>query len=132
MKVVDASVVAKWFFEEEGTKAALVLRDLHLNEKERLAAPDLLLLEFANLLLKKRRHVEAGVARDNLRHLVDLGIDIYPVTSDLALRALEISQQLGITSYDGAYIALAEALKSACITADKSLAKAAKSAIKVE
>jgi predicted nucleic acid-binding protein len=46
--VVDASVAAKWFIDEDNTDEALILLDRPFD----LHAPDLLYLEFDNILCK--------------------------------------------------------------------------------
>jgi len=48
--VVDASVVAKWYLEEEYTEKALKLRDMHVNGEIELTAPELLLFEVLNAI----------------------------------------------------------------------------------
>jgi predicted nucleic acid-binding protein len=55
--IVDASVALKWVTEEEGSQAA---RTLLLDEP--LAAPDLLIVECANVLWAKARR--AVITRD--------------------------------------------------------------------
>ena len=42
-KVVDASVVVKWFADEEGSDRALKLRDGHIGGELSLVAPELIL-----------------------------------------------------------------------------------------
>ena len=46
--VIDASIAIKWVVEEEGTTAALALR-----QQAKLIAPELLVAECANILWKK-------------------------------------------------------------------------------
>ena len=46
--VIDASIAIKWVVEEDGTSAALVLR-----QKAKLIAPNLLVAECANIFWKK-------------------------------------------------------------------------------
>ena len=52
--VVDASVVAKWYLEEEYTEKALKLRDMHVNGEIELTAPELLLFEVLNAIRYSR------------------------------------------------------------------------------
>ncbi|MFH1515233.1 MAG: type II toxin-antitoxin system VapC family toxin, partial [bacterium] len=52
--IVDASVAAKWFFEEVHTEKALNI----LDEKYTLYAPDYFMLEITNLLCKRIRRKE--------------------------------------------------------------------------
>jgi predicted nucleic acid-binding protein len=54
MLVVDASVAVKWFVREQGYERAVALS----REANRLAAPDRLLLEVANVLLRKAKQRE--------------------------------------------------------------------------
>jgi len=51
--IVDASIALKWGVDEVGTPEALALKRTH-----RLAAPDLLVAECANILWKKVRRGE--------------------------------------------------------------------------
>jgi predicted nucleic acid-binding protein len=65
--VVDASVAAKWFIAEDNTDDALLLLDMPFD----LHAPDLLYLEFDNILCKLIRRgllsEEEGFDSDRIR-----------------------------------------------------------------
>ena len=50
MIILDASVVVKWFSEEEYTDKALEIRERIRMGEERVIVPDLLLYELANAL----------------------------------------------------------------------------------
>jgi predicted nucleic acid-binding protein len=50
MIILDASVVVKWFSEEEYTEKALEIRERIRMGEERVIVPDLLLYELANAL----------------------------------------------------------------------------------
>jgi len=50
MIILDASVIVKWFSEEEYTDKALEIRERIRMEEERVIVPDLLLYELANAL----------------------------------------------------------------------------------
>jgi predicted nucleic acid-binding protein len=70
LRVVDASVVAKWFLPEaHKDKAEKILRDF-LDDKVELAAPDLLIAEFGNVLWKrstqKTKDISPAQANQNL------------------------------------------------------------------
>ncbi len=55
--VIDASVVAKWVLPEPGREPALALLNLYEANRLNLAAPRLLLIEVASVLVKRyRRH----------------------------------------------------------------------------
>ena len=88
-----------------------------------LAAPALLPFEVANII---RRHELAGlVSADQAAQahgdLLDLAIEQWPYEL-LASRAWELRRNL--STYDGAYVALAEATGAALVTLDRGIAGA--------
>ena len=116
--VVDASVAIKWLVDEPGTDDALFLR------RHRLSAPDLLTIECANILWKKCRRNELTSDEATLaaRLLERAGIELAPMR-----RLLESTVRLAIAldhpAYDCAYLALAETMRCAMVTADESLCR---------
>ena len=124
-RIVDASVGAKWFFEEKLQEKAL-----HLIEGARqglitLVVPEIFYVELASVCRKRVRRgtMSAGDAVDTFDRIVEL-----PLTkcSDLELSdvALENALRFGISAYDGLYLALAEVYVSPLVTADETLLKA--------
>lgn len=120
MRVVDASVAAKWVVAEVGSDAARRV----LEGPGPLIAPDLLVAEVGNVLWKKvtrkamtRRHAQEAMVW--LPELFDRLFD----SAALAPRALEIAIAHGATVYDSLYVALAEAAGSdaVLVTADAGL-----------
>lgn len=119
MIVVDASVLAPALGDDgrDGDRARTRLRG------ERLAAPHLIDLEVASVW---RRQVAAGVM--DLRRaqfaLQDLGsIPIRRAPHDALLpRCWQLRDN--VTMYDAAYVALAEVLDVALVTADRRLSAA--------
>ena len=96
-----------------------------------LAAPALLPFECSNVI---RRHEVGGLissdqAAQAHNDLVDLPIDLFPY-EPLAQRVWQLRRNL--TSYDAAYVALAEILDAPLITVDRRLAGAAGIACRVE
>lgn len=96
-----------------------------------LCAPDLLPFECANIF---RRHelsglVSADQAAQAHGDLLDLPIDFFPYGT-VAQRVWELRQNL--TSYDAAYVALAEVLDAPLITLDRRLLTAPGIACEVE
>jgi predicted nucleic acid-binding protein len=113
--VIDASVVAKWFFQEEHYDAALSL----LGNPFELKAPDSLYLELENLLCKRTRRKELSIAEalemeDEIR---SMPISSYP-SAELRDRAFELALETKSSVYDCLYLALAEALDGRMVTAD--------------
>lgn len=119
MIVVDASVLAVALSDDgqDGDTARARLRG------EQLAAPEVIDLEVGSVL---RRQLSAGTiderrARLALDDLLDLPMRRAP-HRPLLRRCWELRDNL--TLYDAAYVALAEALGTALLTADTRLSKA--------
>ena len=119
MLVVDASAIASAIVDggEDGKRYRDRLRG------ETIAGPDLLRIEVMSVV---RRHANAGSitpeqADAASEDLVDLPISVFP-TAPLLPRVWELRHNL--TSYDGCYVALAEAVDRPLLTADRRLANA--------
>ena len=116
--VVDASVAAQWLLPDSNTTEALLV----LQQPLSLTAPDLLHTEVANALWKRVQRGE--LSRADGKALLDafltVPVDIYPSTP-LLPSAWDISTAVGITIYDGLYVALAHQLSAPLVTADKRL-----------
>ena len=123
--VIDASVAIKWVIEEVGTAEALELRQHHL------LAPDLLVVECANVLWKKVRRKELTNEQAQLaaRLLERADIELLPMRR-LLEDALTLSLTLGHPAYDCAYLALAAAQRCDFVTADERLVSKAGKALK--
>lgn len=114
--VIDANVLVKWFVEEEGSDQARTLRG------RSLVAPDLIIVETANILWKKVRAdgfdaADVGYALKLIQHSK---IVLTP-SLDLAQRAFEIGHVLDHAVYDCFYLALAEARGIPFVMADAKL-----------
>ncbi|UXD21308.1 twitching motility protein PilT [Ignicoccus pacificus DSM 13166] len=123
--VVDASVVVKWFIEEEYSEQALKLLDAYKEGLLDLVAPSLLPYEVLNAL--KYSNV---FGEDELKEvaivLESLQITTFELRSDHARRSLEIAMRKGVTVYDASYVALAELENAAFYTADEKLLRKVK------
>lgn len=114
--VVDASVVIKWFIPEIHAEAALRLHD----SRYRLHVPTLMTLEIGNVIAKKIRRAEltrheGETILKELRHLPlqrHADDQLFPAAYELAL---DTHRSL----YDCLYLALAEAVDGALVTADR-------------
>lgn len=119
--VIDASVVVKWYCEEEDTDAALLIRDRFFAGKCKLTAPGLLLYEAANAIRFNGFFSEedrAGVVRD----LYSIGIEFECADEELMADAMEIALKRDTTIYDATYLALAKKLGCVYVTADSKFA----------
>lgn len=116
--IVDASVAAKWFIEEDYRGAALSV----LGENNRLHAPDFLLLEMDSIILKWiRRGIVTTAEGSDLRDAFSqYPIQRHPLVSLLdSAYAIAIQTQQSI--YDCLYVALAALLDGKMVTADRRL-----------
>ncbi|MEX1175077.1 MAG: type II toxin-antitoxin system VapC family toxin [Mycobacterium sp.] len=125
--VCDASAVVT-VLVDSGDGGAWLARRLAGTE---LCAPALLAFECSNVI---RRHELAGLispdqAAQAHADLLDLPVDLFPYES-LAQRVWRLRHNL--TSYDAAYVALAEALDAPLITLDWRLANAPGFSCRVE
>jgi len=118
--VVDASVVAKWFVEEEYSDEALRLRDDYIKRRVDIASTQLLPFEVLNSL---RYNPEFGVEdlKRTAAALEGYRFWLFPLTEDLAQRSVENALRHGITIYDASYISLAEVRGAILYTADERL-----------
>ncbi len=119
MLVVDASVVAPLIADggPDGDLFRAAARG------QTLVAPDLLRIEVLSVV---RRHLASGAlnaeqANNAVDDLLALPITLYP-TTPLLRRCWELRSN--ITAYDACYVALAETLHIALLTADTKLANA--------
>jgi predicted nucleic acid-binding protein len=122
LAVVDASVVLKWCLPEADSRLARSLTSRFLH------APDLLLVECANVFWRKVRvgDLTASQAEHVFRILSSAPVTLHETTPSLSARALEIALRLQHPAYDCVYLALALELKAdQLITADERFASAA-------
>ena len=120
--VIDASVIVKWFVDEEGTEKALKLRADHIDGRILIAVPELLFLEVLNALRYKgatiRKLNEANDA------LWDIQLQVEKTNKFILEKANELAMKHNLSLYDAIYLAFAIVNGSPLITADKQLAKA--------
>jgi predicted nucleic acid-binding protein len=116
VRVVDASVVAAAFFQEDHAAAARTIlvggRELH--------APDLILAEVANVIWKRhgRKEIDEAEARQLLADFLRLPLTLAP-SATLVEPALQLAIRTKRTVYDCLYLALAVKTRSVLVTADR-------------
>jgi predicted nucleic acid-binding protein len=116
--VVDASVAARWYFPEPLAERA----DALLEQRSEILAPDILLVEIAQLAWKRVRSGEIGepTADRIVAELRKVPFELKP-TAELVTAALPLALHHGFTLTDAFYLALA--VQSGCplVTADRKL-----------
>lgn len=120
MHVVDASVVLRWFVDQEpgGTEAVAWLERL-AEDGDLLVGPDLLRFEVLGALARLQAPRDPEWAGQALGRFERLGLRLLPTDEEIALRALELSRELRIGGYDAVYLAHAESLETSWLTADQ-------------
>ena len=115
--VVDASVAAKWVVEEAHSDRAALLLGF-----DALHAPGHWRAEAVNVLWAKviRGDLTAGDAEERMAALLRAPVIDTPIVA-LMPRAFAIAMGLGVTVYDGLYVALAEGRGIPLVTADERL-----------
>lgn len=120
MIVADASVLANAVGDDDAD-GAVARRELL--QAQDVAVPDLATVEAAAVL--RKRWIAGDVTTDRLTTAIDALVNLplhrYP-TVGLIKRAIELRGN--VTTYDGVYVALAEALSAELVTADRKLAAA--------
>lgn len=127
MIVVDCSVIVDALIGPDDETTSL----RSLLSSDNLVAPGLLDYEVVSALrgvTRAGRLSQAGAA-DALADFDDLSIARWNLFDGFRRRAYELSA--GISSYDAAYVVLAEALDAPLLTRDRKLAKAAKAFVTV-
>lgn len=121
--VLDASVAAALYVDDPVSADAHALLSRLSTEGAELHAPDLLVLEVANVLWKRTRRSEiapadALTAVNDLASSADLRLHSAP---PLVRQALGVALAHGLTVYDAVYVALAALLGAVVLTADSRL-----------
>ena len=117
--VVDASVVVKWFVPEEHSESARSLLQL---SDHAFFAPDHLFTELGNTVWKKvrRGELDAALVPALVADMARVAID--PVSTQVLMAdAYAIAARVGLTVYDGLYVALAKRLGAPLVTADRKM-----------
>ena len=120
-RVLDTSVVAKWFLKEAGSDEA----DRHLDELTdgyiRIVVPSLMYYELAAVFWQQR---ENGLGDTEARSLW-AGLRALPLTvvswEQLLPRALGLAFRSGVSPCDATFVLLARDVAADLITADRQL-----------
>ncbi len=123
MICVDASVAAKWLFEEVNSERADALAAECTRTQQVICAPLLLRYEIANIIRQRmiRERRSLVEARELFRRFLALRVKVTAPRS-LHLSALALTDAFGLpAAYDAHYVALAQALRCDLWTDDQRL-----------
>ncbi len=125
--VVDSGITVKWFVSEPDSIQARLIYDEYENGNIELLAPDLLYIEFGNIIWKKQ--VLQGFDKTDAEFAIEqfkkLTFTLTP-TSFLFDDAFKIAVKHQRTFYDSLYLALSERENCRFVTADERLYNAVK------
>jgi predicted nucleic acid-binding protein len=115
--IVDASVAAKWFVEEQFTEDALKMVEDYEARKIDLRSTQLMPFEVLNALRynPEMGRSEIGKAGEALQQF---RIALYPILGELKTLCLSAAFKHGLTVYDASYLALGQLLHSNVYTTD--------------
>ena len=117
--VLDSSVIAKWFFEEENREKAIHLRQLHKQTDIAIKVPSLLLFELGNIFLNKKAF-NKQFFNESISTLFSINLQ-FVESSNILNIIFTTATDYKLTFYDATYVALAQNIKCDFITADKKL-----------
>ena len=120
--VADASIVAKWFLEEESSNKARQLRDSFATGKIGLSVPILLFYETLNALWRSGMFSEKELCLA-AKALTKYGFDAWEPKGKILEQAAMVCSKHDISVYDASYVALALHLKATLLTADSEILK---------
>lgn len=109
-KVVDASIVIKWYIPEENSDASVELLRKWLQEGDEIIVPELLFYEVTSVLRKTvmREVIPHKEAEAIIEHLCSLRLSTRSGNETLHKDALRLAQTYHCsTAYDTSYLALA-------------------------
>ena len=118
--VLDASVMLKWFMQENHSDKAKSIKDAHLRGRFTITIPDIAIYEIGNALRYEPEFSPKEISRA-VTELYELNLDIIAPLPDIIGPTAEIACQSEITFYDAFYIALAKELNLQFVTADEKL-----------
>jgi len=122
--VLDASAALPLVHQELESDTWRSVADRWILDRRRVVVPDHFWLEVVNSLL--RRHQYTGDAVLEALHVLgDVVVESLAIDRPTLLMALDRAERFGLTAYDAAYLALAEAIDAELATMDGALAVAA-------
>jgi len=124
IQVLDASVLVKWFVEEDGRDEALAILDRVVAQPRRFAVPALAWYELTHVLLRVTKKAETTLGR--LEKVMHLGVPCFSATPARCSAAMQLAARTKLSGYDAHYVILAEELEGCWVTFDAKAARSVK------
>ena len=120
--VLDASVIVKWFIDENDSNKAEIIKEQFINEKINIIIPSLLYYEVLNALKYSKLFNldELNLVGESIENY---GFKAIVIKDEIREKMVEIAIKHDISIYDASYIALAEKFNTQLITADEKISK---------
>lgn len=118
-KVLDASVIVKWFIDEGGSDRAERYLNGYRDRKFTIIIPSLLFYELGNILLAKKATTDQ--VGQIMQHLHALDLTKVDIGYEAFRKIFQNADELKITYYDASYLTLMQKQNCEFITADKKL-----------
>ena len=121
--VIDASVVLKWYLDDEDNgRPALSLLERYVSQELDIIAPSLLGYEVINglAIAKKRGRIRADKLQMAVQGFMDLEISQKHISSFYP-KVIHFYNIYNLSAYDASYLALADEESIPLITADERL-----------
>lgn len=116
--MLDTSVVAKWFLQEDNSvEAKKYLQEYKKQEKD-IFVPQIIIPELANAL-HFGGHFSNQQLKKSIQAFYALQLGVVPVTKDLMIIATDLVTEFRLTYYDSLFISLAKLMDVTLVTADK-------------
>ena len=120
--VVDASVVVKWFIEENDSDKAILLRDKYIEGNVDFYVPSLLYFEVLNAL-KYSQLFNSSELNDAGESLENYGLKVVAIKNELRENMIKVALDHELSIYDACYLGLSIGLDKLFCTADEKIIK---------
>ena len=117
IEIPDVSLAIKWFLDEKDSEEALTILESILDSPENYVVPELFFYELNHVLYRTQGKI-ISIQKKQIDLLMNLGWKRFSLTPDI-LKITHKFQELGLSGYDSAYVALAEYINGVWITYDK-------------
>ena len=120
--IIDASVVVKWFIEENDSDKALFIRDKFIDGKVKLYVPTLLYFEVLNAL-KYSQLFKPSELDDAGESLENYGFKVITIKNEIRKHMINVAVDYDLSIYDASYLGLSIGLEKMFCTADEKIIK---------